>query len=356
MNRRDSKWTLLVSISVVAILCAFILGYSVAGILPSGYTISETQTVPSTDSVNVIFVDQNEKLKIKTLRELSDFNFYGSHFARTLALYDLMTQADSETLQRYWDEANHVESDQLRQQIQDSILQRWTTQEPLAALATVSAVKNNTTRTTWMKIVFQEWSQVDLDGLLQYAEDADLMTKEIVMRSILETREDLSPNELRSLARGFDNEWLAFELVDDLVIRPEIEWKNFLIEHHDQLNNLSDNQFKVLQHIAYSWVQSSGVAVFQKMRDTLPPSFSLYETTAGISHKFMDTNPNLAIDLTIDRFQHEQERTYGRLAVELILEWSRVAPVEAFSHTKSINARGVRQKLQNIVPKHFYKK
>ncbi|MCY3627454.1 MAG: hypothetical protein F4166_06090 [Gammaproteobacteria bacterium] len=347
INQKTSEWTLFACISIGAIIGAFILGYTVAEMLTNTNTINKTQNTPSTNSLNAFLHKQTETPQTKPFQELSDFNLHGSHFARTLALHEILIQADTKSLQQYWDEVSNFESEQFRQQIQESILQRWIMLNPLAALAAVTAEENNTKRTNLMKIVFQEWSFMDLNALLQYAEDVDLVTKEIVASSILQARVDLSPNELRLYTRFLDNEWLVFEYIDGLVVQPEIEWKKFLNDYRDQLDQLSENQFKVLQHLAHSWVIHSGVAAFQKMRDTLPPTFSLYETTVGVSYKLLDTAPNLAIDLVVDRIQREQDRAYNALAVELINEWSKVDSVGAFNHTKGIDARSLRQKLQN---------
>ncbi len=337
----------------MVVACAFTIGYSHASHHRSVDILNDSQAKANTTSYNIQFDKRGDERMKASFQQLADFSRFDSHFALTVALCDLLVNANASEVQQYWDESKNFEAGQIRQHIQGTIVQRWAALEPLAALTAVSKVENQTKRNNWFDFIFREWSRVNLDELLHYSQDVDQTTRDLVVGSILREREDFSPKELRGIARNLDNEWLVFEYIDDLVANPEFEWVDYVAAHREHLENLSENQEKVLQNLAFIWLSQSGVSAFQKLNDSLPSTFSLYEMTAVVSRKLLETNPNLAIDFVVDRIQREQDHTYKQLAVELIIEWTKVDSIAAFNYTEAIDARGLRQKMQNWAIIHW---
>ena len=286
-------------------------------------------------------------------QNLSDISQMIGYFDRTVALYDLLFQAGTDRLKTYWEQVQEVESKHLQHQIQSILVQRWAAIAPEEALVLVSGTKNLHVKQHWLDIIYCEWSRVNLNGLLQYADDLDLQATELVLKSIFQEREELSVKARRDIARRFDNEWLAIEMIEDSLEFPEIQWLNFLEIHREELENLSVNQVKVLNQIVHAWLLDAGAAALAKMRETLPSTFSLYDTIRDATHKLLDVNPGFAIDLVFDQIGHATLTEYYVLIEELMQRWAEIDSRTALIRTNRIEMRGLRQKLQYWIVKEW---
>ena len=348
------KWSFLVALATIAIIVAFMLGYYFADI-----TLEDsTSFVVKHQSPETSLIDDERKSdhkSVKTLRELFAIHRLSNLLDRTVALYELLNQADKPELIQYWNESEDLEIGFFQQEIQDTIVQRWSVLDPIEVLSVVFESADTTRQNDWLSFVFREWSHTNLDKLVQHALEFDTKIKELVVRSIMHERDDLLNSELREIARLLDSEWLVLKTNDELIEHPELEWKQFIDLFGDDFNNLSPNQRKVLEHLAYQWILQDGSGIFQRMRGSVPVSFSLQETTKNVALRMFEVEPSIAINLVIDRILYKNDASDHQLAEDLIGRWAKADARGAFNLTAEIERSGLRRRLEFSIVRSLVK-
>lgn len=277
----------------------------------------------------------------QTLVEFLDNTTFDSQLDRTRLLYDLFASANMGILQDYWEQAQNLELSNVRAEIQDVIIQRWSGLDPIAALDVIENETPNARKHVLVDFVFREWSLIDLENAIEHVRSLEKDAQQRAIASIVKAREDMTVKQRREIARQLDSEWVAIDVLreptDSVVIdKPAQEWRSFMWEHKDDLPNLSEAQNRMLDQIAYSWIVKDGVAAFEKMRHSLPADFSLLETTRFVSAELIDTSPQLAFDLVVAGKLREKETLYFQLAMDVITDWAKTDPNKAFDATGAV--------------------
>lgn len=348
------KWSFLVALATIAIIVAFMLGYYFADV-----TLEDsTSFVVKHQSPETSLIDDERKSdhrSVKTLRELFAIHRLSNLLDRTVALYELLNQADQPELIQYWNESEDLEIGFFQQEIQDTIVQRWSVLDPIEVLSVVFESADTTRQNDRLSFVFREWSHTNLDKLVQHALEFDTKIRELVVRSIMHERDDLLNSELREIARLLDSEWLVLKTNDELIEHPELEWKQFIDLFGDDFNHLSPNQRKVLEHLAYQWILQDGSGIFQRMRGSVPVSFSLQETTKNVALRMFEVEPSIAINLVIDRILYKNDASDHQLAEDLIGRWAKADARGAFNLTAEIERSGLRRRLEFSIVRSLVK-
>lgn len=352
MSRKHRPQNLLL-FSLVAIVLA--IGSTTIGYLVG--TGSKDQD--SLESETLVFQIENpnaEKLKnrAETTYALVDFSNstqFDSLLERTSGLYDLIASVGLEKLQEIWEHTQTVESSPIREEIQDVIIQRWSVLEPIGALAAIEKDALDSRQQVLFEFVFQEWSLIDLENAVNHVGNLEKDAQPRALASIVRTREDMTYQQRREIARQFDCEWVAIEVLmettnSDVIDKPAQEWRSFVWENRDELPNLSDAQNRLLEQLAYSWIVQEGVTAFEKMRHSLPSDFSLLETTRSVSAELIESSPQLAFDLVLAGKQREKETAYVQLAMDLITRWTRMDARTAFDATSEVSGRSFQVRLR----------
>lgn len=333
------------------------LGYIVAGGIHnadpletdlSGLPVQTFQGMPNTSQ------DATKQIAPVKLESFLDNSQFDSLLTRTHLLYEFFANVDKETIQEYWKYTQHLHASNERKHIQRVMIQAWSTVDPVAALAVIEREILDDTRAPLMELVFREWSLVNLADAMNYMGNLDLEDKLRAVSSIVRSREDLSYQQRREIARELDCEWVALEVLrkstDAFVIEdPAQEWTSFVWKNKDDLQTLSDSQEKMLANLAYSWIVQDGVVAFEKMRHTLPSNFSLLTTAKYVSTEIFETNPQLAFDLALTGTRRERELEYLQLAVDLVAKWAATDGRTALDATDAIIARAFQQRLRRRV-------
>lgn len=311
-------------------------------------------TTPSEPIENVI-KNVNEQTftitLVQSLSELVDATRFESRLARTLALRRLLARANVKELQQYWEKAQSLEIPKFKEEVQQGIVQRWSVLDPVAAFTFVNRQSSDTHKTSFLRLVFREWSLSNLDDALSHAGSLDQESKEIALRSVLIAREDLSINERRELARELDCDWIAIEVLTqiadaDVLSDPKLEWETFLRNQGDNLQNLSEKQSQLLAKIAFAWIDQDGFDVFEEMQESFLPSTLLLDTTKAVAYEIVADKPEIAFDFVLDVFSREPGYEYGNLVVELAIHWAQIDPKSAFNATLKVDRHSLQRRLQ----------
>ncbi|MYC25034.1 MAG: hypothetical protein F4X56_03840 [Gammaproteobacteria bacterium] len=286
-----------------------------------------------------------------TLVDFLDSTPFDSQLERSSALYDLFAHVDLEMLPDYWEQAQNLEASNVRAEIQNVIIQRWSVLDQIAALDVIEREAADARKHVLFDFVFHEWSLIDLESAVDYVGGLEKDAQQRAIASVVRAREDLTYKQRREIARRLDCEWVAInvlrETTDSAVIdKPAQEWRSFIWENKDDLPNLSEAQNRMLGQLAYSWIVRDGVDAFEKMRHSLPSDFSLLEITKSVSLELIDANPQLAFDLVVAGKLREKETAYLQLAMDVVTEWAKTDPSKAFDATGAVIGQAFQMRLR----------
>lgn len=328
-----------------------------------GYFLSNhfTETSRNPDTPQSIFsevADSDEEVYrlifARSLRTSSDASHFGSFFDGTKAILKYVTTADIELVHQLWNASKKLQSFQFQEELQHNVIQRWAVLDPYDAMETVREDLPTRRQSVAIELIYREWSLSSLEDAIGYAQDLGVDHQNSAVTGIVFAREDLSPKQLREIARRLDRELVAIELLkatkNDIVIDfPVQEWNVFVTQHLDRFHSLSDDEFRMLEEIGHSWVLQKGVTVFEEMQASLPENTSLLKTVTGVAEKLISTYPQLALDFVLKGVDLEQEIGYHELAIELIARWAKTDPREALVATKGIEAYSMRRQMHRRV-------
>lgn len=342
---------------------AVVAGFISLGGFGLGYFLSHESTKNSnnTDAQHGVFSAVNESDRVgdrpistRSLKNLSDASQFGSVFARTRAILAFLTNADIEVVQRLWKESKKLQFPKFQEELQSRVIQRWAVLNPRAALSTARDELPAQRQNAAIELIYREWSLSSLEGAIAHAQDLSVEHLESAMTGIVLARDDLSPTQLREIARRLDSELIVIELLkettNDVVIDvPRKEWNVFVSENLDGFQNLSDDEIRMLAEIGHSWVLQEGVTAFEEMQESLSENTPLLKTVTLVSEKLISTHPQLALDFVLEGVVQEQELGYHELAVEVIARWAETEPSEALEATKDIKAYSMRRQMHRRI-------
>lgn len=356
--RTTGKWAIVGLLVIAVAVVAFAAGYLVSSnnkrdTPPADHTlVSEisTATQQSRDSHTTTRLDAH------TLLDMEGIAKFDSYLARTDTLNTLVSKSDMATLRQLLNQSKSLSAPNFRLEAQSRIIQRMSTLDQKAALNLVMDETPAVNRPRMLEVVFREWSLANWEQAIDQARSLDEESRRSALRSIVLSREDLSNDQRREIARQLDLESMAIEVVRretnvDIIDSPQLTWDTFINENYDQIQDLSEPQSQMLESIVYSWVIRDGIDVFDKMRSSLPSSFSLFTTAHSLSHELVGPNPRLAIDLVVHLAQSEQETGYVHLAADLASLWAESDPRGALEATLAIDSRSLQRKMQGQVLK-----
>lgn len=353
--QNELRWQILGVVALFIALSGFCFGYflSSANTLntPEVHQLSPSKT--KTDEVR----DVNQlatQFSQRTLAELANASQFGSFYARTEALLEHLAQANIQTVQQLWKQSKKLRTPKFQEEIQQRVVQRWAVLNPIDALGAVQDEVPEDKQNSLIKLIFAEWSLTSIEDAINHAHNLDRELKESAVTGIVLAREDLSSRQRRKIARELDCERVAITVLkyasnDAVIEEPEQEWKLFISENYEKIQNLSDEQFRLLTEIGHSWVLQDGVAVFAEMQDSLPDNFSLVDTARSVADKLINTHPPLALEFVLNGVYQGQETEYHELAIDLITRWAETHPSKALEATHGIKARATRRQMQQRV-------
>ena len=285
----------------------------------------------------------------RSLFDLADFERFSSHYQRTVALHDLLANADKETLLQHFEQATASLSEGFKNESQFAIVQRLAAIDPMAALETIDGIQSEQGNAL-VSAIYGEWALADLDQAIGHVGSLDIDSKEVAIKSIVRARDDLTPQQRREMARGLGMEWLAVEVMEregntSPTQEPDLEWSVLVRNNDESLESLDDTQHRMAVQIARAWVVRDGVGTFDKIADSLSSQSSLWKLSDQVTREIADSDPNLAFDLAIHL------RTLGITGIvdRVIVTWSRNDPGSALNAVNALETKFLRRKLQTEV-------
>ncbi len=360
-RRKLSKPLLGVVVSVIA-LSAFFLGFATQYIVTSSF--QKTPSISSEDQQHsvgqtIVVEELSTHPVVQSLRDFEDSVRFSNHFDRTGALLDLLVLADRNSLQEYLIESKKLATHHFRNQVQTTIIQRLSAIDPRLALSVVQEQFTGTEHRSFLTTIFAEWSVVNLQEAIAEAKVLDNEQREIVVASMVHSRDDLTVEERRNIARQCNSDWVAINVLSDgneasIFTNPEQEWLTFVEDNHDQFSNLSDTQTTALGHILLAWIERDGLEILDPAILSLPPKFSLLETITFVTEKLLNSTPSLALHLSLKMVEKDdQNHRFRYLARSIAGRWAEHEPLRALEATVNVPGRALRGILQRSVARQW---
>lgn len=337
-------------VGLVVIASSFVLGLLVANGSESAGDLGSSPSTVSTMAPTNESIDRRETTGIQRVRGIADLaavDGFSSHFDRTVAIHRLVEDADSDDLLTFWDQANSLLDESLGQVVHVAIVQRLTVLDPMIALDAFNGLSSDQGNEV-LKALYREWSLKDLNQAVEHARSLDLESKNVVVESMLQAREDLPPQQRREFARKLNSEWLAIEVIErdseTLPIQdPQREWSAFVRENAGSLGVPDDNQLRTMAHIARAWLLKDGIGAFEKITESLPNQSTWRKIAESVVQEIADSDPRRALELAV------QVRSLGvvgttRWAVAI---WSKNDPLAALGALSALESKYLRERLQD---------
>ena len=191
----------------------------------------------------------------------TDFN----HFA---LLYSLIADADETVLASLLETSVSIVGTSQREAIQSAVVRRFASLNPQAALSKTRTLPLHQ-QDEMLATLFHEWSILSLDQALDNASALEGRSKNHIMRTLLSSREDLSDEVRRDIAKRLGSESFGLALLAEeralgLIDEPQVAWNTLV-------NDGLQNQFRIdaFMRIAVEWAAQDGIEVLKAIADSL---------------------------------------------------------------------------------------
>ena len=274
-----------------------------------------------------------------------------SYFDRRRTLHNLFVNVGIRELELYYAQSKDLVSQNFSREAQNKIVQRWSALDPSNALNLVLEDFSSERQTQLIHLVFQEWSRTDLTDAIIHAQQLDPDLVDVAADAMVTSREELTVEQRRGIARQLGREWRAIEILMQessvpVIGSPSQEWTAFVRDNDEGLPNLDEAQLRLMGFIVLSWVKLEGSVVMAQVREELPRSVSLLNTTEFIARELMETHPDRALELVVFVAGIDSNLKYHELAIELIGSWAASNWRHALDATLTIDAQALRWELQ----------
>ena len=281
---------------------------------------------------------------IKSTIEVGKFKEIFKHrnvFEQNNALYSTISSASVGDLRDWWIQSKNIEQRSHREIAQDAILRHLTVknpQEALRYLEDVSIFESD----ALLRTVFSEWSISQLDEAIEVATTLSVPRRKVALQAILETRDDLSEGDLRSIAKQLDGEDIYLKLVSNTkasksIAEPKESWNILLNDDVDDVLQLES-----LATVAEAWRAQIGF-------DVLATIF-LEVDDYWIQHHLLEAiaqiDPAGALDYSL-KIREENEQSY--LPHRILRMWARTDAQEALAAVSTFAPSALTSDFENEI-------
>ncbi len=300
---------------------------------PLGAPSSTAATTPSPDITTLA--------GIQSLKELEGV---GSKFAQQAALYGLLQGANESKVAKLIEQSTEISPASLQHTAQHAVFQRLASIDPNKALASVENLPTHR-HAPLTTAIFAEWSQNNLDVAIAGAAKLDESKKTAALRGIMQTRDDLSDDLRRGIARQLGNEQYVLDMIAQSQISevsgdPKATWD--ILVNDDQQDMA---QVVMLVETAQAWYEEGGFGALLSMQDSLSDWTTRHIVLGSTIHRMSHEELESAFDKAVVNDQG------GRWSIANIVAqaWVAVDPERAFAAVSTLDSGELKQRLLETV-------
>ena len=301
-------------------------------------SLEDASVSGSTSREKPTTLDQSRSVQMQ-VESLSDLTAFDRGFDRSVALHNLLADADEKRLVKLIQQSKEIEHYSQRRSTQNAIFQRFASLNPKAALTHVATMPRFE-RETLVATTFSQWALEDLEGATEHAMSLEGFRKHAALRGILQSRDDLSEELRREIARKVGNEQLAIDLIAqsnlaESMESPEQAWSTLV---NDDIRDAS--QTGLLIQVAEAWFDKSGLSVLDEINRSIVDWQTRQSILNAIVEQVVQTAPREAFD-----FARGMEDD-GSLLLVVARAWANLDPESALDATQTIDAGLLRRNLE----------
>lgn len=330
------------------LILGLIVGSILAGVLASIYFVfvepsffgsGVDQPLPNQlhepDSNGIDEHDETTEMSLLSNSELRDRLREKTPYARSLALFAILGDANLEQLTEVFHSNVPATVDDLSKDIQAAAIQLIAGSDPQYAMSLI-ATTSGEHRNVLVSTIFEEWSFDDLEEAVEYGMTLRKTDRLAVVNGILNSRFDLSFAELRTIALQLGHEtaavdWSARRRLNEEIENPPEVWAQLIAEFGNTPDALSEHQINLLLHVAETWLEQQGAEAIQAInRNAIS-----HTTSAQVIERLFDLvvkeDPEKAMELA--REAHADSR---KILTRIIEQWALIDGWAAFGAASAI--------------------
>ena len=281
---------------------------------------------------------------LASIFELSTF------FESSVALDDMLENADSSTLVDLIDQSHSLQGVERRQSTQVQIFRKFATLDPILALSHAQSFPE-TQYVHLASLIYGEWSVADLDVALTYAEQhvptLSWDGKYTVLEQIFRTAWDLSDDaKLQVAARLEVNAYISNALLkkiesDKPLDNPAEAWTEVL-----STENFGDDERDQLFQIALVVIEKDGYAKFADLANSISDrGIRTGLISRTLSNRMETDDMGTVFEQAVQLF-HETARP---VVFECAYRWSHTDPISALNAMSNVPSDQLRKHLEEHV-------
>lgn len=197
-----------------------------------------------------------------------------TYFEQSVALDDLLKNASIPALVNFLDQTHHLQGFARQRSTQAQIFRKFVTLDPIQALSHANSFPNAQYE-HFASLIYRDWSLLDLEEALTYAEQhfptLSLVGQHAIFEQILRVVWELSYDEKLQIAARLDiNAYVSNSLLAEIerdkpIDNPIEAWKELLSNE-----NFGDEESEQLLQIAMVVIEKDGYSMFADLANAIP--------------------------------------------------------------------------------------
>ena len=304
-------------------------------------------TSPERDEYDEVHSSSPPPLPI--LRRLEDLEEIKRSFDRELALRILLVFSDETQVASLWTQSIHLSSNDIRQDAQSAIVQKFAQLNPKRALSRVLAMDSQQDLDRLIVTVFREWAHSNLTEAVSQVRALSETGRDSALRTILRERSDLPDETRKSIATEVGNDQIAIEVlleerIEKAVENPEEAWEALVLELQDDMT-----QRWRLAQVAVPWIEKNGIGVMEQVSSSLTNLQARRDVVLDILYDLASSSPSeafrYALTMKNDPFNEAKHR--------VVNVWTKSDPRSALAAVSGIRAKTLRETLEESIADHW---
>lgn len=280
--------------------------------------------------------------------DFSEIRNKETRFARRLAIYNLVDEADETTLEQLFDQSTQMPAGFFRREFERAIVRKWATISPPNILKHLEGIVIFRYRDL-LPIVFEEWARSDLDEALSYASQFGPASRQIVFESIRDSLEENDVSVLMEIAQNLQIEYYATqrifnELANSEIGDPSSSWARFIDEHRNRLSLYNHYRRHYAIEIAKALVEEKGVDALYEVSASLSNVNDRMTVLPTIVPQVAKHDPQAALEFALT-----EERDLRGMTRGVVYVWVDSDPKAALAAVSAIEDVDRRVRLQRNV-------
>ncbi|MYD46386.1 MAG: hypothetical protein F4W92_08550 [Gammaproteobacteria bacterium] len=301
--------------------------------------------VPENDESNQ---GPRRSLNLASIVEMPTF------FESSLALDDILKNANLQSLKTLLDESRDVQGVERLQSTRTQIFRKFATLDPIQALSYAESFPKNQYE-HFASLIYREWSVIDLDDALNFAEQhvpsLSREGKSTVIEQIFRAAWELSDDAKLQIAERlqvnpYTSTFLLEKIERDKPLDNPIEaWKEVL-----SIENFGDDERFQLQQIGMAVIEKDGYSKFAELANSIQDRRTRTDLIGRVLGNRLDTDEiGVVFEHALQLFQ-ESARP---VLFELAGRWCFTDPLAALNAMTNVPEDRLRKRLEERVIKYW---